>query len=254
MPTRINLAADLGEGFGAYTMGDDAAMLEVVSSANVACGFHAGDPRIMNRTVRRCVENGVDIGAHPGFPDLAGFGRRAIDCTPDEVYTDVLYQLGALAAFVRANGARLTHLSPHGKLGNLTRKRSDYADAVASAVADFDPALRIVTREGGLTDAAQKRGLACGFSGFADRAYGDDGELVPRHVPGAVIHDRDQVIARAIRMVTEKVVRTVSGKDVPVRCDTILLHGDTAGAVELARGVRRAFDDAGIAVEGLGSR
>ncbi|MGH3750397.1 MAG: LamB/YcsF family protein, partial [Micromonosporaceae bacterium] len=124
MLSRINLTADLGEGFGSYTMGDDAAMLDVVSAANIACGFHAGDPRIMDETVRLCVKRGVAIGAHPGFPDLNGFGRRAIDCTPHEVYTDVLYQLGALSGFARAHGGRVAHLTPHGKLGNLTRSRA----------------------------------------------------------------------------------------------------------------------------------
>lgn len=248
MSDRINLAADLGEGFGRYVLGDDDAMLDLISSANIACGFHAGDPRIMRRTVAACLERGVAIGAHPGLPDLVGFGRRTVDCTADEVHTDVLYQLGALAAFARAAGGSVTHLTPHGKLGNLTRRRDDYADAVAQAVADFDPGIRVVSREGLLTTAADRRGLACGYSGFADRAYGDDGELVPRSTPGSVIHDSEDVARRVVRMVREGVVTTVTGKDIPVHCDTIVLHGDTPGAVDLARVVVRELSGNGIEV------
>ena len=170
MGSTVDLVADLGEGFGAYRMGDDEALLDVVTSANVACGFHAGDPRIMDRTVAACAERGVSVGAHPSFPDLAGFGRRAMDLTPDEVRTDVLYQVGALQAFAAAHGTRVRHVAPHGRLGNLVATRADYAEAVAEAVASVDPSMIVLAQDGELAVAARARGLAVGVVGIADRA------------------------------------------------------------------------------------
>jgi UPF0271 protein len=251
MTYRVDLVADLGEGFGAYRMGDDEALLEVLTSANVACGFHAGDPRIMDATVRSCVERGVSVGAHPSFPDLAGFGRRAMDLTPDEVRTDVLYQIGALQAFAVAHGTRVRHVAPHGRLGNLVATRAGYAAAVADAVAALDPALIVLAQDGELADAAHARGLRVGIVGIADRAYEDDGTLVPRGQPGAVLHDEGEIAERTVRMVTEGVIRTVGGRDIPVGCDTVLLHGDTPGALALAHRVRKELLAAGVTIAPL---
>ncbi|GGW85063.1 5-oxoprolinase subunit PxpA [Streptomyces caelestis] len=251
MTPMVDLVADLGEGFGAYTMGDDESLLEMLTSANVACGFHAGDPRIMDTTVRTCVENRVAVGAHPSFPDLVGFGRRAMDLTPEEVRTDVLYQIGALQAFAVAHGTRVRHVAPHGRLGNLVAVRADYARAVVDAVAALDESLIILAQDGELADAARARGLRVGIVGIADRAYRDDGTLVPRSEPGAVIHDADEVARRTLRMVTEGVIRSVDGKDLPVACDTVLLHGDSPGAIALAGRIREELLAAGVEITSL---
>ncbi|MFE2065829.1 LamB/YcsF family protein [Streptomyces sp. NPDC059467] len=251
MTRTVDLVADLGEGFGAYTMGDDEALLELLTSANIACGFHAGDPRIMDATVRRCVARGVAVGAHPSFPDLAGFGRRAMDLTPEEVRTDLLYQIGALQAFATAHGTRVRHVAPHGRLGNLVAVRADYAEAVVAAVAALDDSLIVLAQDGELADAARARGLRVGIVGIADRAYRDDGTLVPRSEPGAVIHDADEIARRTLRMVREGVVRSVGGRDVPVECHTVLLHGDTPGALALATRIRAELLAADVEITGL---
>ncbi|ADX72871.1 LamB/YcsF family protein [Pseudarthrobacter phenanthrenivorans] len=247
----VDLVADLGEGFGAYSMGDDAALLEVVSSANIACGFHAGDPDIMAATVAECVRRGVSIGAHPSFPDLRGFGRRAMDLTGTEVRNDVLYQFGALNAFAAYHGAPVVHVAPHGRLGNLVATRADYADAVADAAARINPELIVLAQDGELADAAAARGLPVGIVGIADRAYQADGTLVPRSQPGAVIHDQPTIVDRTIRMVCEGVIETVAGTDLPIVADTVLLHGDTPGAVRLARQVRAELERAGVTIAPL---
>ncbi|MFF1882974.1 LamB/YcsF family protein [Pseudarthrobacter sp. NPDC058196] len=250
MPT-VDLVADLGEGFGAYSIGDDNALLEVVSSANIACGFHAGDPDIMDATVAECVRKGVGIGAHPSFPDLRGFGRRAMDLTADEVRNDVIYQLGALSAFAAYHGGTVSHLAPHGRLGNLVATRADYAGAVADAAARVDPKLIILAQDGELATAAAERGLRVAIVGIADRAYQDDGTLVPRSRPGAVIHDPSVIVQRTVRMVTEGLIETVSGSDIAIHADTVLLHGDNPGAVELARLVRSELIAAGVTIAPL---
>jgi len=252
MTAKIDLVADLGEGFGTYTLGDDEALLDIVSSANIACGFHAGDPSIMDTTVRRCVARDVGVGAHPGFPDLAGFGRRAMDLTADEVRTAVLYQVGALRAFAAAHGTRVAHVAPHGKLGNLVATRADYAAAVAEAVVSLDPRLIVLAQDGELADAARARGLRVAIVGIADRAHRDDGTLVPRGEPGAVLHEPAEIAARAVRLVTEGVLETVGGAELKVACDTVLLHGDTPGSVAVARRVRDDLRAAGVTVETLG--
>jgi len=248
---RVDLVADLGEGFGHYKMGEDDAMLELVSSANIACGFHAGDPRIMDATVGNCARLGVHVGAHPGFLDLVGFGRRALDASPAEIETDVLYQLGALDAFTRAHGLTLQHVSPHGRLGNLVVTDEHYALPVARAVARFDPTLIVLGQTGRLLDIATEMGLPTAAIGFADRAYNDDGTLVSRLAEGAVLHDEDEIAARVMRMVTEGVVSTVSGVDLPIRFDSILLHGDNLGAVSFARRVRAELTNAGVEITPL---
>lgn len=253
MGASVDLIADLGEGYGPYRMADDDALLDIVTSANVACGFHAGDPQVMDTTVAACARRGVGVGAHPGFPDRTGFGRRDMLLSPHEVTTDVTYQLGALGGFARRHGVPVRHLTPHGRLGNRAMAEPGYARAVAEAVAAVDPAITIVTQEGPLAAAARDAGLPVAVLGFADRAYTDDGMLVRRGEPGAVIADEDEVARRVVRMVTDGVVTAISGRDVPVRCDSVLLHGDTPGAVELARRLRGDLERAGVEIRPFGS-
>ncbi|WP_334172044.1 LamB/YcsF family protein [Sinomonas sp.] len=247
----IDLVADLGEGFGAYRIGNDSELLDIVSSANIACGFHAGDPDIMNATVAQCVSRGVGIGAHPSFPDLRGFGRRAMDLAEDEVRNDVVYQLGALSAFAAFHGSRVSHVAPHGRLGNLVAVRPDYAAAVAEAAVRVDPELIVVAQEGALAKAARERGLRVALVGIVDRAYQDDGTLVPRGLTGAVLHDPKVIVERTVRMVCEGKISTVSGSDLEIQADTVLLHGDNAGAVELARVIRSELTAAGVSIAPL---
>lgn len=251
MGRTVDLVADLGEGFGAYSLGDDSALLEIVSSANIACGFHAGDPDIMDRTVAECVRRGVSIGAHPSFPDLRGFGRRTMDLTADEVRNDVLYQLGALSAFAAYHGTRVSHIAPHGRLGNLVATRPDYAAAVADAAHRVSPDLIVIAQDGELAQAAVARGLPVAIVGIADRAYEDDGTLVPRSQPGAVIHDPATIVDRTIRMVCEGIIETASGVKIPVVADTVLLHGDNPGAVDMARLIRKELTAAGVTIAPL---
>lgn len=248
MQARIDLVADLGEGFGDWSMGDDPSLLEIVSSANVACGFHAGDPRIMDATARACAERGIQIGAHPSFPDLVGFGRRAMDLTADQVRTDTMYQIGALSAFAAAHGTRVRHVAPHGRLGNLVAVRADYAKAVCDAALAVDPELIVVCQDGELCEEAKRRGLRVAIVGIVDRAYQPDGTLVPRSQPGAVIHDLDTLVARAIRIATESKLEAVDGTVLDVQADSLLLHGDNAGAVTTARAIRDGLTAAGVAV------
>jgi UPF0271 protein len=248
MARSIDLVADLGEGFGPWSMGDDDALLEIVTSANVACGFHAGDPQIMDRTVAECVRRGVHVGAHPSFPDLVGFGRRAMDLTAHEVRTDIVYQLGALRGFADYHGTRVTHVTPHGRLGNLVGTRQDYADAVVDAILHVDPTLRVLAQDGCLADAARANGVEVAIVGIADRAYQDDGTLVPRSQPGAVIHDAEEIARRTVRMVTEGVIDSRNGVAIPVAVDTVLLHGDNDEAVELAARIRRELETAGVVI------
>nr|WP_306422777.1 5-oxoprolinase subunit PxpA [Paenarthrobacter aurescens] len=244
----IDLVADLGEGFGAYTIGDDSELLEIVTSANIACGFHAGDPDIMAATVAQCVRRGVGIGAHPSFPDLRGFGRRDMGLTASEVQNDVVYQLGALNGFAAFQGTKVTHLAPHGRLGNLVAVRADYARAVADAAARVDRELIVVAQEGELAVASRAAGLDVAIVGIVDRAYQEDGTLVPRSQPGAVLHDAAEIVERTIRMVVEGKIRCANGADLDIDVDTLLLHGDNAGAVDLARKIRAELISAGVRI------
>lgn len=246
--TTIDLIADVGESFGSHRMGDDERLLGALSSANVACGFHSGDPVTMERTVRLCLDQGVAIGAHPGFHDLVGFGRRTIDMTREEVRADVLYQVGALHAFVVAAGGRLTHVTPHGRLGNLTVTHEAYAAGVLDAVEAFDPALPVVGQPGLIHELAEARGLRGRRIGFPDRAYEPNGALVSRREPDAVLHDVDRITERALAMVLTGVVEARGGGEVPVPCDSILLHGDNAASVDAAHQVRQALEDAGVEI------
>lgn len=249
--TSLAMVADVGESFGAWRMGDDEALLDVLTNANVACGFHAGDPLVMDRTVGWCVEKGVEIGAHPGFHDLAGFGRRAVDTTPDELRTDVIYQVGALFAFVATRHGRLVHVTPHGRLGNLCVVDEGIAHTVADAVASYDPSLIMVTQEGALARAARRNGQPVGIMFLSDRAYEDDGQLVSRRLPGAVIEDPDEVAERTIRMAEEGTVVSAHGAEIEVSCDLVLLHGDNPAALANGRRLRTALVDAGVAIEPL---
>lgn len=251
MDRMIDLSADIGESFGAYRMGDDARILEAVTSANVACGFHAGDPQTMRDAVALSVRNSVAIGAHPGFHDLVGFGRRAIDQSADETTADVLYQIGALHAFVRAAGGELTHVSPHGRLGNLVVSDEPTAAAVLAAVEAYDRDLVVVTYSGALERLARDHGLAVGLLGFPDRAYAEDGTLVSRRRPGAVLHDPEVIAARAVTMATTGTVTSYHGREIEVDCDSILLHGDNAASVEAALLVRTELERAGVAIAPL---
>jgi 5-oxoprolinase (ATP-hydrolysing) subunit A len=246
----MDLNSDLGEGYGRWTLGDDAAMLQVVTSANVACGFHAGDPATIDRTVRAAVELGVAVGAQVSYPDLVGFGRREIDLPPGDLTADVLYQLGALEAFARAAGSRVRYVKPHGALYNRIARDPVQAAAVVEAVRRYDPDLPLLTLPGSAAMAAAAgAGIPAVAEGFADRAYTGEGRLVSRREPGAVLHDPGRVAARALRMATEGRVETVDGGEVAVEVRSLCVHGDTPGAVELARAVRAALEEAGVALE-----
>ena len=242
----IDLNADMGEGFGKWRIGDDEVLLDILSSANIACGFHAGDPVIMDRTVRQAAARGVDIGAHVGFPDRQGFGRRVMQIDPGELANMVVYQLGALAGIARAAGQRMTHMSFHGALGNMTAADPALADGLVRAVADFDPQLGIIsTTSEAIETACARHGVKVAICFLADRAYGDDGLLVPRKLPDSVIHDPAIVLARVRRLLTEGTVVTYTGNVMPTTARSILLHGDTPGAVTLARTVRAEIEAAG---------
>jgi 5-oxoprolinase (ATP-hydrolysing) subunit A len=246
----MDLNSDLGEGYGHWTLGDDAALLDVVTSANVACGFHAGDPATIDRTVRTAVDRGVAVGAQVAYPDLVGFGRREMDVAPDDLTADVLYQLGALDAFARAAGSRVRYVKPHGALYNRIAGDPVQAAAVVEAIRRYDPALPLLTLPGSAAmQAAGEAGITALGEGFADRAYTPEGRLVSRREPGAVLHDPDQVAARAVRMATEGRVETADGTKVAVQIRSLCVHGDTPGAVGLAKAVRAALDQAGVRLE-----
>jgi UPF0271 protein len=250
---RIDLNADVGESFGAYAIGADAELFALVTSANVACGFHAGDPGVMDRTVGLAVRAGVAVGAHPGHLDLRGFGRRAIAAEPVEIERDVLYQVGALTAFARAHGAKLTHVKPHGALYNQAATDDAVARAVARGVARADRGLVLVglCTTTAMRRAAEAEGLRFAGEAFADRRYHADGTLQPRHVAGSVITDPAQAAAQALRIAREGVVDVPGGATVRLCAQTLCVHGDNPSALQNARAVRRALDDAGIEVAAL---
>ena len=245
----VDLNCDCGEGFGAYAMGDDAAMLDIVTSANVACGFHAGDPDIMAKTFALAKAKGVAVGAHPGFADRAGFGRRPIPATPAEIERLVAYQIGAAQALAAQAGHRLTHVKPHGALSNIAMADADVARAIAHATRAVDPALVFLAIAGTeLERAGEAEGLTTIQEVFADRGYTDDGHLAPRAMEGAVLHDAAAAADRAAAMVADGAIVTMSGKLVAVGIGSICVHGDTPGAVAMARAVRAALEAAGISL------
>lgn len=245
----VDLNSDLGESFGAWTMGDDDAMLETVTSANIACGFHAGDPLTMLSRCRTALDRGVSIGAHVGYRDLAGFGRRAIDIPAGELYGDVLYQLAALAGVAASVGASVNYIKPHGALYNRIATDAVQAAAVADAVRDFDPSLRVLGPAGSrIAEAAAERSLTFVREAFVDRAYRGDGSLVPRSEPGAVLTGASQIAQRAVTLVTEGTVLALDGRPVAVEADSLCVHSDTPGAVAMARAVRGALEGAGLRI------
>ena len=249
MNRTIDLNCDLGESFGAWTMGDDDAVMPYISSANIACGYHAGDPGTMRRTVALARDANVAIGAHVSLPDLAGFGRREMRVSADEAYAMTLYQVGALAAFANAAGGRLAHVKPHGALYNMAARDATLADAIAHAVRAFDAALRLVGLAGSeLPRAGERAGLAVAHEAFADRRYAADGSLVPRREADAVIHDVDAAVAQALALARGQAIGARGGTPLHVRADTICVHGDRADAGTFARRLHAALVEAGIVI------
>lgn len=249
MARSINLNSDLGESFGAWPMGNDAAMLSIVKSANVACGFHAGDPTVMTETVKLAREKGVSIGAHPSFPDLQGFGRRQMKLSAAELEALIAYQTGALMGVAAAQGHKVTHVKPHGALSNMASVDASMADAIARAIKAVDPKLIFLATAGSeMAKAGRKHGLVTAQEIFADRTYGDDGNLTPRSQPHAMIHDAQQAVAHVRRMVEEQAIFSLSGKKIPTSVDSICVHGDEESAVAVARAVRDGLEQAQIRV------
>ena len=246
MPS-IDLNCDLGESFGAYTIGMDAQVIPYVTSANVACGFHAGDAVVMERTVALCKASGAAVGAHPGLPDLQGFGRRVMKISPAEAGAFVTYQVGALKAFCDAAGVPLHHVKPHGALYNMAGRDRELADAIARAVQSAAPGAVLLALSGSeMVRAAQAIGLPVASEVFADRGYRPDGSLVPRGTPGAMIEDEDEAIARVIRMVKEGKVRASDGTDIAIRADSVCVHGDGPKALAFVRKISAALKASGV--------
>ncbi len=252
MTRKLNLNSDLGESFGAWSMGSDDAMLRIVNSANVACGYHAGDPAVMLKTVALARDNGVSVGAHPGFPDLQGFGRRRMDIPADELEAMLIYQIGALDACAKAHGMRVTHVKPHGALSNIACADRKVADAVARAVRRLDPTLILLAPAASqMILAGREQGLPIVEEVFADRAYLDDGNLVPRSQPGAMIHGAEASLAHVMRMVEEQALVSITGKRIPVNPQSICVHGDNAEAVATAKALRDGLQKAGYTLASI---
>lgn len=250
---QVDLNSDLGESFGAYTIGQDEKVLPFVTSANIACGFHAGDPLVMQKTIALAVKNHVAVGAHPGLPDLVGFGRRKMDITPQEAYAMVLYQVGALQAFARAAGISLQHVKPHGALYNMAAVNRLLAEAIASAVHDISPHLTLVGLAGSeLIRAGESAGIPVVNEVFADRTYQPDGTLTPRSRSNAVIRDKEQAVSQVLDMILKGKVAAVNGIEVPVQADTVCVHGDTPSALLFTETLKIKLQEAGVAVQAYG--
>lgn len=249
----IDLNSDLGESFGAYVMGDDAAMLKIITSANVACGFHGGDPLVMHQTLSLAKTNGVGVGAHPGFIDLWGFGRRPIlGDSPADIEKILIYQIGAIQGMARALGMTIGHFKAHGSLGNMAESDAAIAAACARAVKAIDPSLIFVVMPGNqMEKAGDKAGLRMAREVYADRAYTDDGKLVSRKLEGAVIHDPAIAIPRLVRMVENQEVVSIGGKRLPIAIDSVCVHGDNPAAVAMAAGIRQALAGAGFTLRSM---
>ncbi|WP_295814051.1 LamB/YcsF family protein [uncultured Deinococcus sp.] len=249
-PTRfIDLNADAGESFGAWTLGDDAALFPLLSSVNVACGFHAGDPRTIHATIALAASHGVGIGAHPSYPDLAGFGRRVLEATPEQVYADVLYQVSAVSGMARAAGTALRHVKAHGALSTHAWTHAPTAHAIAQATRDADPALPLVVLPAThLETEARALGVPVVLETFPERAYLRDGRLAPRSMPGSSIHDPQEAARRAVTMVTQGHVEAIDGGVFECRPDTLCIHGDNPNAVEIARAIREALAGVGVGI------
>ncbi|PTJ16061.1 5-oxoprolinase subunit PxpA [Staphylococcus simulans] len=250
---KIDLNCDLGEAFGNYSFGGDHQIIPLITSANIACGFHAGDENVMYETVKLAKENGVGIGAHPGFHDIQGFGRRNMDLTPDEIYTLVAYQIGALSAFCRIHDVKINHVKPHGALYNMGARDKDIAHAIAQAVYDVDPSLILVGLSNTLlVSEAEAVGLKAANEVFADRRYEENGQLVSRKEADAVLTDTDEAIEQVVKMVKENKVIAKTGKEIELKADTICVHGDGAHALEFVSKIRERLTKEGISITKLG--
>lgn len=246
---KIDLNSDLGEAFGAYTMGNDEGILGFVSSANIACGFHAGDPCVMDKTIKLAKDNSVSIGAHPAFPDLLGFGRRNMQISFDEAKNYILYQLGALSAFAKAHHTKITHLKAHGALYNMATVDESLSLALCEAIASFDDSIILLGLSGSLMiEVAKQKGIRYANEIFADRAYNDDGTLVSRKIEGAVLHDEDLAIKRVLRIIKEGKVTSINGKDITLNADSICVHGDNAKALAFVQKIKIALEKEQIAI------
>lgn len=249
---KIDLNSDLGESFGAYKIGNDENIIPLITSANIACGYHAGDPLVMDKTLLLCKENGTSIGAHPGFPDLMGFGRRQLNASPKEVEAYVTYQIGALDAFCRKYGLRINHVKPHGALYNMAVKNEDYAIAIVNAVKNFDSSIKLLAPFGSqMIIQAQKHGLDFACEIFADRAYESDGSLVARTKEGAMITDENEAVERVLTMITDGSVKAINGDIISIKADSVCVHGDGAKALAFVEKLRTAFAENGIYVEAM---
>ncbi len=242
----IDLNCDMGESYGAWKMGDDAGVMPFITSANIACGFHGGDPATIRKTVRLAVDSGVAIGAHPSLPDIQGFGRRVMKITPQEMYDFVVYQAGAVEGFARAAGAKLHHIKCHGALYNMAATDEALSDAMARAAKDLGNVMVYALSNSIMMKAIKKQNIPVAGEVFADRGYSDDGTLAPRDKPGGMIEDKSKSVAQAVAMVEEGYVTSLSGKRVPVSADTLCLHGDQPGAVAFAKEIRKTFSERGI--------
>jgi len=251
----VDINCDMGESFGAYEIGADEDVMPYVTSANIACGFHGGDPAVMRKTIAAATAHGVAVGAHPGLPDLVGFGRRTMQVTPQEVYDMLIYQTGALLGFAKALGVPLRHVKPHGALYNMAAAQPALADAIARAVRDVDAELVLYGLAGSqLLTAAERVGIRSASEAFADRNYLHDGALVPRSRPDAMVHDADEAVRRVVRMVSEGIVVDVEGEDIPIRADTICIHGDGPHAAEIARKLKEGLLAAGVELRAPGKK
>jgi UPF0271 protein len=249
MTILVNMNADMGEGFGAFKIGDDDAILKIIRSASIACGFHAGDPLTMRHVVQRAKEEGVSIGAHPGFNDLWGFGRRRIDMQPEHLEYLIAYQIGALQAMAAYVGERVTHLKPHGALNNMAAENADYAMAIGRAIKAVDRDIIYVANVGSqMEKAGHKLGLKVAREGYCDRLYDDDGNLTSRKIPGAVIKDPTVATKHVVRMVVDGEIISRNGKRISRRVDTLCVHGDEPTAIALARAVREGLEAAGVKI------
>lgn len=246
---RVDLNSDLGESFGRYTLGMDDRVIPLISSANVACGYHASDPVVMEKTIAMAKEAGIRVGAHPGYPDLMGFGRRNMNVSPAEAKAYILYQLGALDAFCRANGMKLQHVKPHGAFYNMAAKDYTLAKSICEGIAAFDRNLIVLALSGGeLARAAADMGLRTAQEVFADRAYEEDGTLVDRRKEGAMVTDEDVAIARVIRMVKEGKVTAITGRDIDIRADSVCVHGDGVKALAFVEKIRARLTEEGVTI------
>lgn len=250
---KVDLNCDLGEAFGNYSFGGDEQIIPLITSANVACGFHAGDQHVMNQTIKRAKEHNIGIGAHPGLPDLQGFGRRNMDLSPDEIYDTVIYQLGALSGFCKIHNVKINHVKPHGALYQMGARDKDIAHAIAQAVYDFDESLYYVGLSNTLLiSEAQKIGLKTASEVFADRRYEDDGQLVSRKADDALITDTKEAIAQVVKMVKSKSVITKNNREIDIEADTICVHGDGAHALEFVSQIKERLSKEGVSITKLG--